>query len=145
MNLMSEKIINEVLNISKNFLKSFLDRLQWKTFFNDTVSFFTQNTNSDFINEQLNNLFTSSSINELTNIMKDKNGFTFKTAIESKLRKIIDVFDASNDEKNVFVSNFISCLLQYIKEKKANIYMEYITDEIYELVTYEKKLIEQNN
>ena len=145
MKVMCEKIISEILKISEKFLETFLEKMQWKTFFENKISFFTNNVNNDFVNGQLKNLFSPSSIKKLTNIMNNKNGFTFKKEIESKLWEILEVFDATDDEKNIFISRFVTCLLEYLKENKPDLYNEYITDEIFKIVSYEYKLIEQNN
>lgn len=145
MEQLSEKIIAELLGISKKFLTKFIDKMKWKEFFKETVSFFSDNVNDDLVNEQLKNLFDDSSINELTKIMKNNNGYVFKNVIEAKLRKIVAVFDATDSDKDKFISNFVIALIEYIKVNKPEIYNQYITSEIDTLLKNELTLIEENN
>lgn len=129
-----EIVLDFVKKFAKKFAKKFKENKEWYHYFNDTTSFFTKNSNGDQINKQLENLFTDYRLKKLAKKMVNGNGFTFKTIIENELFDILEPFDASIDEKKIFVSNYIGCMLEDIKSKQPEIYSQYLTDELFNLV-----------
>ncbi len=132
-----EKIKEFALNALIEGAKEIVNKIVKKEIFTgklcSTINFLVgDSTNNDRFNEILLNLFDKNNIRELNKKINIDNGFTLIQIIERHLRENLDSVDLDENYKEKFISDFIIVLLDYLKEKRPDVYDEYVTQEMYD-------------
>lgn len=100
---------------------------------NSTVDFLTADqTNQDRFNERLKNVIDDASIKTLCSSLDTKNGFTIIQSIEKFLHSELYNFDFDYNYIEKFISDFITIMLDYLKNEQPELYEQHITQQVYE-------------
>lgn len=118
----------------KSAINKFARNIEFKNYLKDNIKFLIQNeSNLDYINEDLSTAFNDDEINKLSNELKNKRGYDIGNILRNKLMNILDKYEMSYEDYSYFIDNFVKSFLIFIKEKRPELYDEYLLNEVYNL------------
>lgn len=148
MNIFKDIAPDFIINISQDFIKQILEKKAdddaWKKLFEETGQFIKdfENRSGDFYN-LLNDAFSEENLRCIAGTVQSNDGTVLVNEICSGVKKILNEYNFTYDEKEYIASTFVQIVLEWIKINRAEVYTQYQLKNYYENLEHRLQNISQ--